>query len=140
MTLTHHTYTHIQLASASLRVGYFVSFSPLILSLLLVFSLQCKHAHVMKRIVDQMSSYQSSEGSHGSATQVDVKQSVTHEHACEPQTRLQQKPCDPLLCTDCTVAVLSLSLFFCCSSRRYMYIFLKFISSVIPTIEYDFTS
>ena len=56
----------------------------------------CKHAHVMKRIIDQMSSYSASAGSVGAAVQVDV--------------------------------------------RQYMFIFLKFMSSVIPTIEYDFTS
>jgi ubiquitin-like-conjugating enzyme ATG3 len=58
----------------------------------------CKHAHVMKRIVDQMTSYDGSgDGKPGlGAHQVDVKQ--------------------------------------------YMFIFLKFISSVIPTIEYDFTA
>lgn len=48
----------------------------------------CKHAHVMKRIIEQMSA-------DGRGGNVDVKQ--------------------------------------------YMFIFLKFISSVIPTIEYDFT-
>lgn len=50
----------------------------------------CKHAHVMKRIIEQMA-----EREEGKGTPVDVKQ--------------------------------------------YMFIFLKFISSVIPTIEYDFT-
>ena len=34
----------------------------------------CKHAHVMKRIVDQMSQYQAQEGSHGAAKKIDVKQ------------------------------------------------------------------
>ena len=51
----------------------------------------CKHAHVMKKLVDQMASYEGG----GPTKSVDVKQ--------------------------------------------YMFIFLKFISSVIPTIEYDYT-
>jgi len=55
----------------------------------------CKHAHVMKRIVDQMQSYRASEGSAGQAKLVPV------EH--------------------------------------YLFLFLKFMSSVMPTIEYDFT-
>lgn len=56
----------------------------------------CKHAHVMKRIVDQMAAYDGrTSGTAGTSKQVDVKQ--------------------------------------------YMYIFLKFISSVIPTIEYDYS-
>lgn len=41
----------------------------------------CKHAHVMKRIVDQMSQYQAQEGSHGAAKKIDVKQSVDNARA-----------------------------------------------------------
>lgn len=39
----------------------------------------CKHAHVMKRIVDQMQSYQASEGTNATAHKVDVKQSDTRD-------------------------------------------------------------
>lgn len=67
----------------------------------------CKHAPVMKRIIDQMSAPRPTTSSSSSSS------SSTSTAATVPTQKIDVK--------------------------QYLFIFLRFISSVLPTVEYDFT-
>jgi len=73
----------------------------------------CKHAHVMKRLVDQMS--------------IEYERESKAKFAASKAKTLNTSPDDK------EKPVMRFNV------EQYMFLFLKFISSVIPTIEYDYT-
>jgi ubiquitin-like-conjugating enzyme ATG3 len=75
----------------------------------------CNHAHVMKRIVDQMTSAMESSSSSSSSSS-SPPAAAAAAAAAVPEVKKQYIRVD-----------------------QYLFLFLKFIATVIPTIEYDYT-
>jgi len=79
----------------------------------------CKHASVMKKIVDQMAERDKENDREREKSQGNVNQSATSSSSSTSSPSSTEKR---------GIRV-----------DQYLFLFLKFISSVIPTIEYDYT-